>query len=390
MKHNLNIKNSLIAALIVCFIFLSCKHISEKAEPQNSIQVYTLNSALVVGKTKSGQDLTIGGFSALNFEKSENGKLYFWTITDRGPNGIEQKDGARPFLLPQFSPLVVKLSLDPKQNNFEVESFRNIKNKEGLALTGLPPVETSDKKMESAIDILGFKLEPDNSGVDSEGLCRMQDSFFVSEEYGPDLLQFDGDLKLVHRWFPEYGLPADFNKRKLNRGLEGLACSDHYAYLMLQSPLKTKAKSDKDKIRLTKFDPKKSQVVNTYYYPIDSNVADKIGDLALIKDEQFLVIEQNGKLGSKEGFRKIYKIDLSKKDKKNILTKELIIDLNEVGFDYVEKIEGIAVVDANTIALITDNDFGIDGNIDLKSGRVAFKEDTKTYLGLVHLLKPLY
>jgi hypothetical protein len=373
-------------AIIGLMLILSCKHFLPSAS-SNKATIYTLDTKLFAGTTVSGQNIPMGGFSALLFDRVENKKMYFWTITDRGPNGLDQ-DGARPFLLPLFSPLLVQLSVNTDDSTFKIESIRNFKSGDELPLTGIPPTGESAKRYETALDINGNTIKPDPDGYDPEGLCRIQNHFYVSEEYGPDLLQFDTDLNLTRRWAPDDGLPLELSERKINHGLEGLTCSDQYAYLMMQSPIKNK--HEKNKIRLIKFDPEKEKVIKQYYYPIDKTVADKIGDLTLIKDEQFLVIEQNGKLGSEKGVRVLYKVDLHKADSKGNLKKEALLDLNSVGLAEVEKIEGIAVIDSTTIALVNDNDFGIDGTIDFKTGRTGFKKDTKSYLFIIHLDQPLY
>ncbi len=59
------------------------------------------------------------GFSGLFFEgMDESGRLIFVTHTDRGPNPEPQDvdgDGVneRPFALPEFQPVIVRLALDP-------------------------------------------------------------------------------------------------------------------------------------------------------------------------------------------------------------------------------------------------------------------------------------
>jgi hypothetical protein len=372
----------------------ACSNTPIYNQPSATIEVYKLESEDIVGTTLAGQKIKIGGFSSLQFVKSEKSKLHFFTITDRGPNAHEFKElagigrNARPFLLPDYSPLLVTLSTSTDKKAFTVDSQNPFILNAKKSMTGLPHKNANIDEAELAIDIYGKALKFDNNGIDSEGFCKIGKNYLVSEEYGPDLFMFNAKMQLIKKWTPDSGLPKVFAKRKMNRGLEGLACSDKYAYIMLQSPLKSGLDEDKNNIRVAKFDPKKGKTIREYFYPVNSKEADKVGDISLISEDQLLVIEQNGKLGSKEGVRKIYRIDLSRANSKGQLQKELVVDLNTLGFDYVEKIEGIAYIDSRTIAIITDNDFALSGQVDLKTGLINFQEKP-SYLAIIHLINDM-
>lgn len=360
------------------------------------IQILRLQKPPSLGKTLAGQLIHLGGFSGLHFVKKENHTIHLMSITDRGPNaeeiGLEGGGKIRPFLLPNFSPQLIEFTADTLTEAFTVQAHRPFLNADGSGMTGFPPSAASvdkDKKIETPSDIYGKELKNVKAGIDPEGFCVFNNTYLISEEYGPDLLQFNLDLKLINRWSPGKGLPSEFALRKTNRGIEGLACDKNYAYLFLQSPLKKTEKDlDQEHVRLVQFNPVTGKTEKEFYYPVDSKEADKIGDLTLVRENVFIVIEQNGKVGP-QGYRKLFRIDLSKADKQNRLTKELIVDLNTLKFDFPEKIEGITVIDPATIAIVIDNDFGLAGPIDLRSGSVAFAIDAFTYLGIIHLDKPL-
>ncbi len=370
-------------------------------------ELFEIKNPPIMGETNAGQKITLGGLSALNFIKKENNDLYFATVTDRGPNAEEFNSligvgrNVRPFLLPQFNPSFVELKLNTQDKSLFVQKVQSFYNSNGKAFTGLPPenkiskisLKSTQNRYEIPVDIHGSKLKGDIDGIDTEGFCRLekdpQNRIFVSEEYGPDLLSFDQNFHLLKRWQPTKGLPQELLKRKLNRGLEGLACSSSHVYMMLQSPLKSGLEQDQDKIRVLKFDPVQEKVVQTYFYPIQTQDADKIGDLVYLTQESFLVIEQNGKLGLETGIRRLYQIELNK-NKDLILQKELLLDLNQIGLSEFEKIEGIALVNSKTIALIVDNDFGLQGPLDLSSSQVKMKSDAASYLVLIGLEKPLF
>ena len=67
----------------------------------------------VIGTTLTGQEIRLGGFSGLHFEgiDKKTGRYRFITNTDRGPNG-EPTGINRPFLLPEFTPEIVRFELD--------------------------------------------------------------------------------------------------------------------------------------------------------------------------------------------------------------------------------------------------------------------------------------
>lgn len=383
-------------ALVLCSFLLSCASTLSKGTSQMKIQILRLDKPPSLGPTKAGQDIYLGGFSGLHFVKKDKHTIHLMSITDRGPNaeeiGLEKGGKIRPFLLPDFSPQLIEFSADLLTEAFTVQAHRPFLAADGKGLTGFPPSEKSvgkDKKIETPSDIYGKILKDVRAGIDPEGFCVFRDSYLISDEYGPDVLQFNFDLKLINRWSPSNGLPSDFALRKTNRGIEGLACDKNYAYLFLQSPLKKTEKDlDQEHVRLAQFNPLTGKTEKEFYYPVNSKEADKIGDLTIVRENVFLVIEQNGKIGP-DGYRKLFRIDLSKADSQNRLSKELIVDLNTLKFDFPEKIEGITVIDPQTVAIVIDNDFGLAGPIDLKTGKVTFSADPHTYLGIIHLDKPL-
>jgi hypothetical protein len=45
-----------------------------------------------------------------------------------------------------------------------------------------------------------------------------------------------------------------------------------------------------------------------------------------------------------------------------------VVDLGAIGYDTVDKPEGLALIDENTLAVINDNDFGTGGVFDPATG----------------------
>jgi hypothetical protein len=100
-----------------------------------------------------------------------------------------------------------------------------------------------------------------------------------------------------------------------------------------------------------------------------------------VGDGEFLIIERDGDIGANTK-KLLYfaKLDPSN----NSFKKRLVLDLTKTGFHDIEKAEGLAVVDEYTVALVNDNDFGLAGPFDLKTGEVKIKTEP-SYLLLVHI-----
>lgn len=328
-----------------------------------------MQSAPSVGTTVSGQNILLGGFSGLIFNKSKNhDELLFSTITDRGPNGYSVGN-ERPFLLPDYSPQIVGLKINLKENTMEVANTIKLKKKNGSALSGRPNIRTE----ENPLDLYGFMISLDPEGMDTESLVADDDSgYWVGEEYAPSLAHFDSSGKLLRRLTPYVELPKLYSERKPNRGFEGIAKNGNRLFGFLQSPIA----KDENFLRIVEVDLDSMKTSNEYFYIIDDD-KDRIGDALGLGDDTFLVIEQNGK--KDEASRKaIYKITLNGSDK--AVSKELVIDLKNTPFKNLEKIEGIALIDKHRLALVNDNDFQIANYTDKKTGITPMNESPNEML----------
>ncbi len=373
-------KNWLILTILFCASCSSNKVFQNKSDsPQKSAQfsyeVFKLDPAplLFGGDGK----LRIGGFSGLYFESlnKKKNKLIFTTHTDRGPNGdIEKKSNfpARRFSVPQFAPLVVKLELNTQSKSLKVLEQIPLLNKNGKFITGLPNLDPRSKRSDAdeiPLDSKGNEVPLDPMGLDLEGITRDErKDIWMCEEYRPSILHFSSNYMLIDRFVPidsheknkffgKEVLPSSLRDRQLNRGFEAIAYDQKKIYAFLQSPLKKSLEDKKieKQIPIIEFDTQQKKVTNEFTYELDSLEADKIGDAVALGGKKFLVIEQNSKTGNKS-IHKIYKIDLNKGP---LAQKEFVIDLTALGLTQLEKIEGIARVDAQTLALVTDNDFSV-------------------------------
>ena len=136
--------------------------------------------------------------------------------------------------------------------------------------------------------------------------------------------------------------------------------------------------------RIIKFNPETKESV-MYAYPVDKGYknfgAAKIGDICSVGNGKFLVIEQGKQNGKMQNL--IYMIDINGADEienngdleygrlKELKSceKRTFNDLRKYGWD-IEKAEGLhCLPDGKTIAVVNDNDFGIETKL----------EDPETY-----------
>ena len=217
-------------------------------------------------------------------------------------------------------------------------------------------------------------------------------------------------------------LPAIYGKRKINRGFEGLALSsdEKTLYAVLQSPLLNPDKATGDASRNTRlivFDIPSEKVTAEYAYQFDvakefdphpktTPEEMKLSGVVFLNPTTLLVLERTDLVA------KLYTVDLSKAtnivnsewdDPKTgptlearddvsgadlrVLPKSLLLDLKQ--FDEMpEKIEGVAMVDRQTIAVSNDNDFDSEeSKYDAQGNNLG--KGKKSYVLIISLGKPL-
>ncbi len=141
-------------------------------------------------------------------------------------------------------------------------------------------------------------------------------------------------------------------------------------------------------LRILEFDINSKQVIGEYLYLLEALPGtDKIGDAVSLGNGKFTVVERDDN-GTSAGNKLIYQINLagatnihnsanfSLPDGKTIeqltpaelasakitpVSKSLIANAAQLGYTGVEKLEGLALVAPNTLALINDNDFNVTG-----------------------------
>ena len=346
--------------------------------------------------------ILLGGVGSDLWRAAGDPEGEFWMITDRGPNyDIEVEGEDRlAFPAPDFTPHILHVRVGDA--GIEILEAIAIVGASGAPVTGISNIDGHDVQ---PYDVSGtVALDYNINGVDSEGLVRAPDgTFYVAEEYGPSILHIDATGVVLHRFVPEgldysgadttvvASLPAVLGERRGNRGFEGIAISNDGStvYAMVQSPL---ANPDGDtskgsrNVRILAIDAATGAPLGESVYQFDEATAFdpdpevergdmKSSGLVFIDADTMLVLERT------DAVAKVYVIELA--GATNILggayddvatspsleavddlasievvpvAKTLLVDLSAVG-EMPEKIEGIAIVDATTIAIANDNDF---------------------------------
>ncbi|UXY26108.1 esterase-like activity of phytase family protein [Streptomyces sp. HUAS TT20] len=364
------------------------------------IPLGAFSNALLPGSVDNDRGVDLGGIGSDIYPAGRKGE--YWTVTDRGPNGQIKVDGKkrRTFPVPGFDPAIVKIRV--AGDKVEVLDAIPLTTRSGKAVTGLSNQQGRDEAPYSYDAKTPLSYDP--NGVDTEGIVRAADgSFWLVDEYGPSLIHVSARGKVLTRYVPKglnltgadypvvEALPSVLLHRKINRGFEGLAqlpCGD--LVMALQSPLSlpdTNAGGASRTTRLMRFSPKKQAVTAEYAYRFDPvNVVDpseddtselKISSVVAVGGDRLLVEERTDKTARLQLVRLGHKADIlgSPWDDDTtspsleqledpaaagvpVLAKRLVVDLGTVS-GVPGKIEGIARVDRDTLALINDNDFGM-------------------------------
>jgi len=358
-----------------------------------------------------------------------------WAIADRGPN-LKIKDacgrygwtapdewreveGAKLMPRPDLGPALARLVVEGK--SVRVERTIRLRDGGGRPVSGLPIPESGHAECEPVLGLDGRHLQPDPSGMDTEGLALLEDgSFWAGEEYGPSLVRISSDGEILMRLVPQGvelpkadypvrpSLPALAAKRHLNRGFEAVAASpsNERLYLVFQSPLAHPTHEEHLQarhVRLWELDAA-GGVLAQYLYPLDDPQSFrrdnaerriersdlKVCEILATTERELLVLERA------TDTCKIYRVEvapdlalpaehLEVETRPTVeqlscagadlpaLSKELLFtsdDWPQVGAD----IEGMALLDSSTLLLASDNDFGCEGK-QTRFYRLTFAEE---------------
>ena len=357
----------------------------------------------VLRTTENNVEVRNGGFgSAATAHPTNAGEFY--ALTDRGANISFGSN--KIFPTPDYTPRIGHFKL---LENGTIEMLEEVlfKNPAGVNISGLPNPEGYGATGEIPYDEDQTTiLDTDKYGLDSEGLVALSDgSFWVSDEYGPHMAHFDANGVQLERLSPkgitgETGdrkLPAVFATRWANRGMEGLAITPDETTLVgvMQSTLYNPTKADVVDFTMTRIVTFEIATGATKQYLYKQEKAkNSNSELVALSNTEFLIVERDGaftKDTDKSLVQKhIYRLDISNAtdisdaddsengklvDGKTIeqctweelalagiepATKTLAVDLIAELGDYPhDKLEGIWLINSNTIGVINDDDFAV-------------------------------
>ena len=328
------------------------------------------------------------------------------------------------FTLPDFTITIAKIEISADNTAKLLETIP-LKGKSGKSVSGLP--FTSDNfKLEAAYDVNGKVIPGDPSGLDTETLARLPDgSFIVGEEYGSSVLEIAADGTVLKRLVPagveselkdaDYdvvgSLPAIIAKRTLNRGIENVAVSADGAtlYVLMQSPLANPDNAAYKKsaaTRLWKIERASGKVLGEYVYMMDDATsfatdnkkeaqkqnAVRLSEMVALAPDKLLVIERISKttkfytvnlegatpldvafddLATSPSLEQLSAAEIEAKGIKP-LVKTLVLNSDDVE-NMPKKVEGVAVMSPTEMIVISDSDFGIEGD-ETQIRRITFPE----------------
>jgi hypothetical protein len=320
----------------------------------------------------------------------------FFLLTDRGPN-FTAAAGSKAFPVPDYSPRILRARLEG--DTLHITGEIPFRRGDGTPITGRPiGAGACGSTGETPQRLDGSTLPGDPQGLDSEGLVAMRDgTFWVSDEYGPFLVQLAADGKQMQRLSPcDGGLPRVYAKRRPNGGMEGLTITPDGKWLVgiMQAPLDNPTREGvRGYSRLTRilFRNITTGATREYAYLLDDATIEGNSEILALTDTRFLVLERDDHFlfgVPPSSLKRVYEIDVSGAldisapgalgatplpggktlEQATVVqllaagivpvTKSLRIDLVASGFPH-NKAEGLALGEGNTLLISNDDDFGI-------------------------------
>ncbi len=270
----------------------------------------------------------------------------FYVLTDRGPNADFNGSAGKgkQFLVPDYTP---RIGLFELQVDGQIKKLKEIllKDAKGNLISGLPNPKALGGTNEVPYDIdgqpmtmnpnlpfdeLSNPIRTDINGLDPEGLAALTDgSFWISDEYGPHLVHYSADGIEVARINPfaedernnividgkRMLLPAEFAKRRTNRGMEALTITPDQSTLVgvMESSMDNPDESGRvsSLVRIVSIHLYSGQIAQ-YLYRLDKAKHVTSGIVAL-SNHAFYLIEHDRKfpLQEESAQKLIYKIDMT-------------------------------------------------------------------------------
>ncbi len=210
---------------------------------------------------------------------------------------------------------------------------------------------------------------------------RNEDVFLASDYDGDPKKEYEQFIELgIDGYFTDFPSTGDLVRDQFvgevvvsnlggSRGFEGMAISPDQKtlYPLLEG---TVFGDPAGSLRIYKFDVASQEFQGLQGFYKLENPSYAIGDFTVINNNEYLVIERDNGQGSTAEFKKVYKVDLSKKDANGFVEKVEVADLlniqdpndlngdGKTTFDFpFVTIENVLVVDKDTILVANDNNY---------------------------------
>lgn len=246
---------------------------------------------------------------------------------------------------------------------------------------------------------------------DPESCVALDDgTLWVGEEFGPSLLHFSADGKLLDSPVPIPVTPAlrpygggsyvfcspDTPELRFGRpdgaplsrpaeevanlprsgGAEGLARNSDGSLLYVAVEKALRADPDQRRRSLLEFDPVHTRFTGRFWFYRAESDSACVTSLEAFTDQVFLVLERDSAQGAAARLKRIYRVDLEDADQDGFLRKQLVCDLLDLrdnlgysaaepgavglgpdySFPYVTP-ESLVILDAQTLLVANDNNF---------------------------------
>jgi hypothetical protein len=321
----------------------------------------------------------VQGFSAIQFGPSKGS---YWMMPD---NGYGAKYNSPDFLLRIYQITPSAKTSSGGTGEVKVGTFIQLRDPDKK----IPFLIVNESSPERLLTGTDFDIE--------SFVIAKDGTIWLGEEFGPFLLHIDATGKMLEAPIPtpDFGAGKDASKDQVrspnnpsvlasspnpgaatpanlnaSKGFEGMAInpSKTKLYPMLEGTVLGDVPGT---LRIHEFDLASKKFMGVIGFYKLEDPANAIGDFTVINDNEYLVIERDNGSGDTAKTKRVYKIDLSKKDANGMVQKELVVDLMNITdasnlapssvngvfkFPYVT-IEDVLVLDANTILVANDNNY---------------------------------
>jgi len=272
------------------------------------------------GRTGPFDGQVIPGFSGV----IDNGNGTFWAMPD---NGFGAKANSADFLLRLYLVRPNWETADGGRGKINILRFLQLRDPNHKIDFSLVNGDTRARRLTGA-------------DFDIESVVRAADgSFWIGEEFGPFLLHVDRRGRVLEAPVPFRGgkspdnptLGADEQPTvSRSRGFEAMAASKNgrYLYPIVEGALIGDPVARRRQIN--QFDTTRGRYTGrTWSYQTDTD-ANVIGDAHLVGPSQLLVLERDDFNGAPAVTKRVYRVDLNKRDRNGFVRKTLLIDLLKI------------------------------------------------------------